>query len=211
MADSGDHSRGILVDLDMAQRVDLLQWCDSPAGAAMNIASVAGGTAAFRALDLLRDDSPAQLFYRHDLESFLYVLVWLVTQYEDGHPVVPPYMDISGWCFGSGRCWSDIHNAKKAFLAHTRSEGLSCKNKLARTWIPRLCQMFHSGYAAWDMIQGRRVPADSVTSNAGVAAQKPVEHLPTPSHAVASFDVETLGGHVTYNKFIDILTDSEDG
>jgi len=184
MTNSSDHSRGVLVDLDMARQVDTPRWRD-PYSAERNTASVSGGTAAFRALDLLREDPTQQVLYRHDLESFLYALVWLVTHYEDGHPVVPPYMDVSGWCLGEGRHQSDVYDAKKAFLADPTSQGLSCEHELARTWLPRLCQMFHTGYTARDVIREHPAPANSVT---------------------ASFDIETLGGHVTYEKFMEVLT-----
>jgi hypothetical protein len=208
MANFADHSQGILVDLDMAQRVDTPQWREPPAGTDRNTAPVKRGTTAFKALDLLRDGSPQRLRYRHDLESFFYVLVWLVTQYEDGHPVVPPYIDISGWCFGADRHWSDMYRAKKVFLA---SEDLPCKHELARAWLPRLRQMFHSGYAAWDMIQEGPAREGSVaraTNKFDVMAQKAVADPATLSHADSPFDVETLGGHVTYEKFIAILMDS---
>jgi hypothetical protein len=198
MANSSDHSQGVLVGLDMAQRVGIRQWCDPFSCTARNAALATCGTATFKALDLLREGPPPQPLYRHDLESFFYALVWLVTQHEDGQPVVPPH--IPGWCVGAGPHWSATYDAKKAFLAGTGSQSLHCKHELARTWLPRLRQMFHSGYAAWDMIREPPAPIADVTRDSGAVAQ----NASAPSHA-AAFDVETLGGHVTYEKFIEIL------
>lgn len=208
MVNSSDHSQGVLVDLDMAQLVDTRQRPNSPYSVSRGAALAACGTGAFRALDLLRGASPPQPLYRHDLESFFYVLVWLVTQHENGRPVVPPYMDVSGWCLGSDSDWTSAYDAKKGFLADTVIQSLHCKHELARTWLPRLRQMFYSGYAALDMV---REPLPSVAGalrDSRIVSHTAAKNVSVRSRAAASFDLETLGGHVTYDKFIEILTGS---
>jgi hypothetical protein len=67
--------KGILNDWDMASLVD--ENGEVPPSAA----SYATGTIPFMAYDLLGTGPPAHL-YRHDLESFMYILIWAAVHYD---------------------------------------------------------------------------------------------------------------------------------
>lgn len=64
-------SQGVLIDFDFAAQVN-------QDGSPMNGFLPSPGTITFRAIDLLNDDQPTRSYYRHDLESFFYVLVWML-------------------------------------------------------------------------------------------------------------------------------------
>jgi hypothetical protein len=66
---------GILNDWDMA--AILTEERQVPLSTARHCT----GTVPFMAIDLLRPDPPAHL-YRHDLESFFYILVWAAINYD---------------------------------------------------------------------------------------------------------------------------------
>lgn len=195
-----------------------------------------GGTIAFRALDLCQDDLP-QHMYRHDLESFLYVLVWMVMTYRPGHSTSYGFAeddrrtrhaseDVSGqnvtletnsssptsamlsqWHKGD---WDDIRKSKEKFL-HT-SDISPTHSPLSSTWLPALQAMFREGYKA------RRQSKATMNSRAYVAQHRTsgVQEATTRSNApqtdeyAQEFDEETLGGHVTYEKFIAVLESGED-
>src|SRR2546423_13946886 len=62
--------KGFLIDLDMAKEIG------SDSSGAMNRT----GTMEFMAINVLRRSGPHS--YRDDLESFLYVLIWICVMYE---------------------------------------------------------------------------------------------------------------------------------
>ncbi|KAG6814694.1 hypothetical protein H0H93_012568 [Arthromyces matolae] len=72
------HVRGVLNDWDMASRVD-----ENGENAVSN-ATHRTGTIPFMARDLLVDGTPPPHLYRHDLESFFYILVWAAVNYNFG-------------------------------------------------------------------------------------------------------------------------------
>jgi hypothetical protein len=69
--------KGFLIDLDLAQIVD----SDAPSGAPHRT-----GTIEFMAIEVL--DRSAVHSWRHDLESFLYLLIWICIMY-DGTRALP--------------------------------------------------------------------------------------------------------------------------
>ena len=73
---------GVLNDYDVASLKD-----DPPLG------NQRTGTIPFMALDLLQNHGQKGIVkhvYRHDLESFIWVLVWLTLQYKDGQKISGP-------------------------------------------------------------------------------------------------------------------------
>ncbi|KAF8156125.1 hypothetical protein B0H34DRAFT_618675, partial [Crassisporium funariophilum] len=62
--------KGILNDWDMASYVEANN--EIP----LSTATHRTGTIPFMACDLLADDDPPPHLFRHDLESFYYILVW---------------------------------------------------------------------------------------------------------------------------------------
>ena len=79
MVDARDPSRGVLVDLDIAARI-------RDGDRRLNPSLPHAGTLGYRAIDLLERDThhPDAAFYRHDLESFFYVLVYITILYRNG-------------------------------------------------------------------------------------------------------------------------------
>jgi hypothetical protein len=73
-----DTAIGILNDWDMASLLDLL------GEATLSTARHRTGTVPFMAVELLDSNPPAHL-YRHDLESFFYILVWAAIHYDIPH------------------------------------------------------------------------------------------------------------------------------
>jgi hypothetical protein len=70
-----DTAIGILNDWDMASLLDLL------GDATLSTARHRTGTVPFMAMELLHESPPPHL-YRHDLESFFYILVWAAVHYD---------------------------------------------------------------------------------------------------------------------------------
>jgi len=77
--DSDSNPKGFLIDLDYAQRHTTHPTC------------CATGTAPFMALELLLNNNVCHT-WRHDLESFLYVIIWLCTK--------NPYTTLKDWVKG---------------------------------------------------------------------------------------------------------------
>ncbi|KAJ3488274.1 hypothetical protein NLJ89_g11634 [Agrocybe chaxingu] len=93
--------RGILNDFDLASELD------TEGRVPASSANHRTGTLPFMAKDLLEDwptsVAPPTHHYRHDLESFFYILIWAMTQYtfkkdENGTPIREPLpARLEGW------------------------------------------------------------------------------------------------------------------
>jgi hypothetical protein len=68
------------------------------------------GTKPYMAIDLL-DNMHVPHLYRHDLESFFYVIVWIVRRYHDGKEIEDP--PLQKWTDLGGR---ELQNEKFRFL-----------------------------------------------------------------------------------------------
>ncbi len=80
MYDKLNENRGILNDFDLAHLADR----DPPSGLERT------GTMPFMALDLLTDEAwegGVKRLYRHDCESFAWVLLWICCRYEKGEEI----------------------------------------------------------------------------------------------------------------------------
>ena len=63
-------------------KAEPLSVSDHPSGVAVAVDKAIAGTAPFMALDLLLYNQPPTHLYRHDLESFYWVLVWFTAVFE---------------------------------------------------------------------------------------------------------------------------------
>jgi Fungal protein kinase len=80
MYDKANEDRGILNDFDLAH----VKWGRRPSGTERT------GTMPFMALDLLTKDAwdgKVKRLYRHDCESFAWVLLWICCRFEDGKEI----------------------------------------------------------------------------------------------------------------------------
>ncbi|KAG8695849.1 hypothetical protein FRC08_007525 [Ceratobasidium sp. 394] len=96
---------GVLIDLDLA--CDLRTQCQQPASSLHRT-----GTLPFMALDMLHVDGNYPQYHRHDLEVFVYVLVWIAGRYEAGREINKTLLN--RWCEGD---WTSISNDKLGFVS----------------------------------------------------------------------------------------------
>ena len=165
MVRSDDHATGVLIDLDIAVQI-------TDGNRNLPFRPVPAGTIPFRAVDLLHDGPATTLFYRHDLESFFYVLVWILTYSGAGFSIKRHTLDT--WHRGD---WMRLNSGKRAFMS---TDLLLPEGPLTGIWLIPLQKMFYEGFKA----ESR--------------AMSP------PNFEI--LDRETLGGHITYVRFIDIIT-----
>jgi hypothetical protein len=170
-------TQGVLIDLDIAARVD-------EKGAPLdNFPLPYSGTIGFRAVDLIKPDAPTQSFYRHDLESFFYTLVWIAQSRTD----ISPEVRHSTW-FG-GRTWDELEGCKFGFLAQRDTDnGLPKVDGMTHV-LRRLRTIFARG------LRARRNWADDNLLN----------KLRGGGGIGGTFDETTLGGMVTFERFMDVL------
>ncbi|CAE6436339.1 unnamed protein product [Rhizoctonia solani] len=105
MVKKDNPAEGVLIDLDLGHTVP--EDGKQPGPTSLHRT----GTLPFMALDLLHGQSEYPHYHRHDLESFVYVLVWIVGKYEAGVEVDRNLF--RSWCEGN---WSTIASDKLAFL-----------------------------------------------------------------------------------------------
>jgi hypothetical protein len=77
-----NQSEGMLIDLDLGHE-EKSEDADEQGQTLLHRT----GTLSFMALDLLHDMDGCPHCHRHDLESFVYVLVWIAARYENGNEV----------------------------------------------------------------------------------------------------------------------------
>lgn len=178
----GDQVYGVLNDFDLATKVDRT----------VTSSKQRTGTQPFMAIELLRPNPPGHLF-RHDLESFFYVLVWIITRYHNGKVIeTPPLQEWEDY----GR---DLLPALKNDFLYSESIVHSTANyKSIFAWARRLRSMFANAYSA------RRIFRDEQEE----LQDSEATHL--PSGPSSSFDNSTLGDRITFDKFEAILTDVVD-
>lgn len=121
-----DQYYGVLNDFDLA----------SVKGGPIIFGSERTGTIPFMALDLL--DAPGlggevQHLYRHDLESFFWVLMWLCHPYrppprsdDKAAPLLPP--TFAAWTTGAENC--RVHKNSTVLDRHLKAEGQDVKPTL---------------------------------------------------------------------------------
>ena len=136
MVDPSDPSKGVLIDLDMAARDK-----DPESGVKLKLPPLPGGTVPFRAADLCDHDPLPRTLYRHDLESFFFVLIWMLL-YRANKPIDRHF---SRWSNGS---WSAIREYKRGFLFSPVNAHLPQDLPLRASWIEPLWKAIGKGYQA---------------------------------------------------------------
>ena len=137
MVDASDHCRGILIDLDLAVRVE-----DTPSGPRSAQRAV---SLPFLAFDLLTSEPPPHE-YRHDLESFFWCLWWIAISYNRGVHRKRMF-ELQGWHEGT---WKHIQMIKQITQWQYNKLCLLPSPSMADLLSPlaRLHVMFIAGHAA---------------------------------------------------------------
>ena len=162
--------KGVLINFDMAA-----QDKDPNTGARIDLPPMQGGTLPFRAVDLCCEDPLPRSLYRHDLEGFFFVLLWMLL-YRSGRSVDECF---APWSAGD---WTSIYNDKKRFLYGGGDDRFSGYLPLNDSWVEPLRSAFNRGYSAR-------------AQHSGTLSEPPL----SPS------DEDTLDNHITYEIFIGIL------
>ncbi|TFY56161.1 hypothetical protein EVG20_g9035 [Dentipellis fragilis] len=150
--DKRDQAYGILNDWDLCEEVDT----DPKNHTATSRHRT--GTLPFMAMELLSDKPPIHR-YRHDLESFFWILIWAVYHFELNGKERRPNDLVNSWMQGT---WKEMALAKRDFLAGGDEivSDLLSKTTLAfrpliRTWIIPLLDMLTEYYSAWKAHKAR--------------------------------------------------------
>jgi hypothetical protein len=160
MVDANDHSVGVLIDLDLAVRL-------KDGERRLTFEPVPAGTLAFRAIDVLwQGEFVHDLYYRYDLESFFYALVWILTYFP--HSFSTPVGEWSQWYNAPPLAIANMKVGLFAELPYDMPHG-----PLKEAWLLKLANLF---------VEGRR-------------------HVRLDKCA----DKETMGGYLTYERFMAVL------
>lgn len=171
MVNATNHREGVLIDLDIAARVDA---CGNPIDGHLPPA----GTLQFRAWELVSPDRPLKAYYRHDLESFLYVLLWIQSRSPEANLSPDKVFD-----FGFQGTWERTQTRKEGFIIGYRNSWNKLPEMPLRVeWLEPLRSLF-----------GKASDAESLAfRNARKGEGEPL-------------DDETMGGHLTYCNFRQLL------
>ncbi|PFH45847.1 hypothetical protein AMATHDRAFT_8584 [Amanita thiersii Skay4041] len=140
------------------------------------------GTLPYMACDLLRP-SPSKHVYRHDLESLFYIIFVLTTMYHNGQMTTATKHPLREWFHVSAKTLPSIKYGFLAKIPPPTTEHFL----IMRLWMIHLQGLFDNGYHARSNFQ-------RLAEKAKIACKD------TPS-----FDHETLGGEVDFDKFHEIL------
>jgi len=135
MVERDNEAKGVLIDLDLAILVNgEIDLHPRPA---------IRGTLPFVSVDLLADPPPCRHMYRHDLESFVFVLGWILVRFnEEG---VEVNLDMfRGWYTGTR---TDMGFGKSGFLGSALRPPASRFPSLQKPWLWKLGRLFYRGYA----------------------------------------------------------------
>lgn len=131
--------KGIVNDWDMASIID-----DN--GELLTKARIATGTLPFMARDLLKH-TPPQNLYRHDLESFFYILVWAAIHYDFENKVqretVEPLVDWEAdleTCLESKRRFIGVPEITREVVGHVGEAFEGVREQ----WIEPLIHLFRN-------------------------------------------------------------------
>ncbi|KAF8166029.1 hypothetical protein B0H34DRAFT_260339 [Crassisporium funariophilum] len=165
--------KGILNDWDMASYVEANN--EIP----LSTATHRTGTIPFMAHDLLADDDPPPHLFRHDLESFYYILVWAALHYDfSGKRRLPIVPAVKNW---DASTFETARNDKKVFISHKRERNqvfgnVPLEHEALLPWLTSVGVLFHKGY---------------------MSEQQDSES--------PGWDNNTLGGHITFHNFMAAL------
>jgi len=173
--DASKPTQGVLIDLDFAARVD------AHGNPAEGKTFPHAGTLQFRAFELVTLEKPPKAYYRHDLESFFYTLLWIQSHYKGGKRIDSP--EASCYDFDFNRSWESTQSRKRGFLSCFNRRGSELiPSPLRDEWLTPMRRLF--GEALW------------AKTEAVVSHQEGRGEL---------LDRETFGGRVTYETFAKIL------
>ena len=137
--------KGVLIDFDMA-----VLDRDPKTGNFLEVQPFTGGTLPFRAAELCQEQPLPRSLYRHDLESFFFVLIWIMFHRSKTNPD----LCFGTWCSGN---WVGIHGRKQGFLLRV-GEQLPRDLPLLDEWIKPLWTGFAEGYSAmFDRVRASKV------------------------------------------------------
>jgi hypothetical protein len=183
---------GVLNDFDLSY-----QMTDEHPNPVQATSEQRTGTLPFMAIDLLENDPPPSHGYRHDLESFMWVILFHIGQYRDGKSVG-----------GSGPYHQWLLADRKALVLekiHIRAGKQLPKAQSAFQclipWIEQMSEIFFEGsvLASRHDRHTIRRPAGpgKVLQDSRGAARLPAD--------AGKFEVESSGGWITFDKFEEIL------
>ena len=178
---------GVLTDFDLSS------WVDSLNSDYKKTSQQRTGTPPYMAHELLGGSSPIHL-YRHDLESFFYIMLLIGTRHEIGIPqdeseprvVMRRSKGLPFQTWFNEQCYDTLGSLKWSFLSKMQPIRLSSVFEDFRPWLEDLQLCFSQGFT----LRSSSINRGSVPWR---AAAEP---------AAARFDDETLGGWVTYAKII---------
>jgi serine/threonine protein kinase len=166
---------GVLNDFDLARFVNKPE--PSPSSKHRT------GTKPFVAIDLLRDDvtQPIQHLVRHDLESFFYVFAWAICRFHLGYEIDdPPFAD---WTTDT---WGDVRMRKETYFKHNPEK----KIPVPTEHYEPLQGLLDDWRLMWQI-------AFAVKENVGLKIASP--------EVIATYDEETMGGMITYQKIYELF------
>ncbi|KAK7056473.1 hypothetical protein VNI00_003028 [Paramarasmius palmivorus] len=162
---------GVLNDFDLARFVDK----QDPKPSSKHRT----GTKPFVAIDLL--DTAGDIIchhVRHDLESFFYVFVWIVTRFHEGEEIDnAPFME---WATGT---WGEVSLKKNAFLKPKSKISVTETYAPLQELVDEWKKMWFEAVNVKDQVDGKIASAE----------------------VLATYDEETLGGRITYEKIRDLF------
>ena len=145
-----DEVNGVLLDFDNASPVD------HNGDVITSGAQQRTGTAPFMAYDLLSTEHPPHL-YRHDLESFLYFLVWAATHFDlPNKRRLPISPELGKWNAEVESQFEKAKNSKYHFLmsmSGATSVWAECRPEfkpLLKTWVQPLRNLFKEVFRKFD-------------------------------------------------------------
>ncbi|KAK0474731.1 hypothetical protein EDD18DRAFT_1298695 [Armillaria luteobubalina] len=169
------------------------------------------GTAPYMSRDLLKPADVAHL-YRHDIEALFYVLMMLCCRYEiglsDKKPVIQKLkvqqgqkMPFAGW-FNRSATWDTLSDMKAGFLSSEMVIPTSKSFTAFLPWLQDIRYAFGNGYQARANSKNpkRKLSSKFIPQRAQELKNRPDMNIPAP------FDDETLGGHVVYSDFLQIMS-----
>ncbi|TFY81075.1 hypothetical protein EWM64_g2937 [Hericium alpestre] len=148
------------------------------------------GIVPFMAIDLLCEDPPPHL-YRHDLESFMYILIWCAIHFSlNGSQAQCIHKAVESWIHGT---WATIGSQKGQFFVSQAAQyrksmydAITPAFRPAQKWTQRLILMSNDG---------SRARMDRTDILERLELEDDVE-------APDVWDEDTLNGTVTYEKFM---------
>ncbi|KAJ2922169.1 hypothetical protein H1R20_g14924, partial [Candolleomyces eurysporus] len=171
--DNDRNVKGVLSDWDMASFKDALHKVDGQLASHHRT-----GTPPFMAIDLLNPTPPPHL-YRHELESFFYILLWGTLHYDVVDGVRYQTLEVMEKWDGD---YEDIGNAKVAFFSNYSN---------AREIFECVRPKFQGLFKEWI------IPLYTLISNARRSQPSPFDE-----EAWNAYDHDTFNGQLTFQTFM---------